>query len=126
MASRILIIDDEESMHEILSAVLKSMGHEVASALDALQGTARAQQLWPELIILDFEMPGGGGDAVFQRLRANERLSSVPVLFLSSLPLGSQVLKVPVSRNVRFMKKPVDLPELQRLVTELLAPPKHA
>ncbi|MBI4346158.1 MAG: response regulator [Elusimicrobia bacterium] len=126
MGNRILIIDDDQSMHDIVGAVLKSMGHEVESALDGAQGTMKAQQLWPDLIVLDFEMPGGGGEVVFERLRANERLSSVPVLFLSSLPLMKQVTRVEVSRNVRFLNKPVDLAELRRLVTELLAPPKHA
>ncbi len=123
---KILVIDDDQQIHEILAALLKSFGHEVESALDGMQGTMKAAQLWPDLIVLDFEMPGGGGDVVFDRLRSNHRLSTVPVLFLSSMPLSVQVMKVPVSRNVRYLKKPVDPAELKRAVADLLAPPKHA
>ncbi|MBI5200444.1 MAG: response regulator [Elusimicrobia bacterium] len=123
--AKILLIDDDQQIHDILTALLTSFGHSVESALDGLQGTQKAAQLWPDLIVLDFEMPGGGGDVVFDRLRANQPLQTVPVLFLSSMPLSVQVMKVPVSRNVRYLKKPIDPAELQQSVKDLLAPPKH-
>lgn len=119
---RVLIVDDEPWVHDVVGAHLKSRGYEVASAMDGAEAIASVYAAMPALLILDFNMPGMQGGEVFEKLRSKALLADLPVIFLSSLPYGDQVQSVPISRNVRFARKPVDAPALLALVAELVGP----
>lgn len=116
----ILLIDDDPAVHDVLSVPLKAKGHAVASALQGPDGLAKIKARLPDLLILDFEMPGMGGEEVFAKLRGLGLTADIPIVFLSSLPLNRQVGRVDVSRNVRFLRKPVPLPDLFAAIKELL------
>lgn len=120
MGKTVLIIDDDLSVHDILSAHLTTHGYTVRDAFDGLQGTMQAQKEHPDIIILDFEMPGGGGPMIFERLRQNAFTGSIPVVFLSSLRITTQQEQVPPTRNARFLQKPIDIPALTAMMQELL------
>lgn len=116
----ILVIDDDPAVHDILEIQLKHAGYAVAHAPNGAEGIAQARSLRPDLILLDFEMPGETGDEVFTRLRAHEAMGEIPVVFLSSLKLATQVGRVPISRNVRFLKKPIEVKDLLTTLREFL------
>ena len=116
----ILLIDDDPAVHGVLTVALRAAGHAVSSAMTGADGLARIKARLPELLVLDFEMPGMGGEDVFAKLRALGLTADIPIVFLSSLPLNRQVGRVDVSRNVRFLRKPVSLPDLSRAIKELL------
>lgn len=116
----ILLIDDDPFIHEVLTPHLRGAGHAVTSALNGPDGFARAKEKRPDLIILDFEMPEMGGEAVFERLRSHGAAADIPVLFLSSLPLSRQVGRVDMARGVRFLRKPVTAADLFGALKDLL------
>ncbi|TBR25919.1 response regulator [bacterium] len=116
----ILLIDDDPAVHEVLSAALKAAGHAVSSALTGPDGLAKIKARLPELLLLDFEMPGMMGEEVFAKLRGLGLTADIPIVFLSSLPLNRQVGRVDISRNVRFLRKPVAFADLARAIKELL------
>ena len=120
MAS-ILLVDDDPFIHDVLPPHLTGAGHSVTSVLQSPEAFAKARAQRPDLVILDMEMPGMGGEDVFKQLREHGAAADIPVLFLSSLPLNRQVGRVDLARNVRFLRKPVTAADLLGAVKELLA-----
>ncbi|MGB9886082.1 MAG: response regulator transcription factor [Moorellales bacterium] len=81
---RILVVDDEPHIVELIRYNLEREGFEVTTAADGPGCLARVQQRPPDLIILDVMLPGMDGFAVFRRLRSLPEAAAVPVIFLSA------------------------------------------
>lgn len=79
--ARLLIVDDDPHIREVVEYALTSAGHTVTACADGEAGLRAAAQSAPELVVLDIVMPGLDGIEVCRRLRAT---STVPILFLSS------------------------------------------
>jgi two-component system alkaline phosphatase synthesis response regulator PhoP len=77
----ILVIDDEESIRNIVEAYLKGEGHTVYTAVDGTQGLAQFKRYQPDLVVLDVMLPGMDGFEVLVQIR---RLSEVYVLMLTA------------------------------------------
>ncbi|ATQ30817.1 alkaline phosphatase [Rhodococcus ruber Chol-4] len=80
--ARILIVDDEPNIAELLSVSLKFQGFEVETASNGAEGLDRARAFRPDAVILDVMMPGMDGFGMLRRLRADG--SDAPVLFLTA------------------------------------------
>ncbi len=89
MAYRILIIEDEPAIREVLRAYLEKEDYEVVEAADGLEGLERFRERKPHLVILDLMMPGVGGFDVLSQLRI---WSEAPVLILSAK--GDEIDKI--------------------------------
>lgn len=81
---RILIIEDERALTDVLSYNLQREGYDVAVAHDGTEGLRKAQMQLPDLIILDLMLPGRDGLDVCRELRTGERTRSVPILMLTA------------------------------------------
>ncbi len=79
---RLLVVDDEPNILELLSASLRFAGFEVAAAADGQQALALASTFGPDLVVLDVMMPGLDGFEVARRLRTD--VARTPVLFLTA------------------------------------------
>ncbi len=79
--TRILIIDDESSIHNVLSAYLKAEGYEFKSAYDGPEGLEIARSFKPDIIVLDVMLPGMDGIELLAKLR---RESNVYVIMLTA------------------------------------------
>ena len=107
---RLLVVDDERDVAIGVSALLSARGYEVEMAHTGEQVLERlARDPLPDLVLLDYELPGLDGEAVLARMRAEERLASVPVLMAtaSAIDLGrlqrvSGYLQKPYAREVLF------------------------
>ncbi len=80
--ARILLVDDEENILELLSVSLRFQGFEVATARTGAEGLDRARTFRPDALILDVMMPGMDGMGLLKRLRADG--CDAPVLFLTA------------------------------------------
>src|SRR5436305_13784043 len=80
--ARLLVVDDEPNIRELLSASLRYAGFEVATAADGNEALRVADGFKPDLLLLDVMMPGLDGFEVVRRLRREGR--PVPVLFLTA------------------------------------------
>ena len=83
--SRILVIDDDPAITELVSINLEMAGYDTVQAEDGIKGQALALQVQPNLIMLDLMLPKVDGLTVCQRLRRDERTSNIPVLMLTAL-----------------------------------------
>ena len=79
--SRILVIEDDQSISELVKINLELLGHQVITAPDGIKGLAMAQQNTPDLIVLDVMLPGMDGVEVLTRLR---RESDVYIILLTA------------------------------------------
>jgi DNA-binding response OmpR family regulator len=120
--AKILIIDDDCSIVELLSDILTREGHEVESAGEAVTGMQKTRSLKPDLIILDYHMPGMTGAHLFESLRRNQATHLTPILFMSGETSGAELLKeIADPEGASFLAKPVYLEDFRRTVRELLA-----
>jgi len=83
MAKKILIVDDEESIREVVSAVLEPEGYEITLAIDGADCLKKLTKIKPDLILLDMMMPGMSGRETCEKIRANPKTKNLKVAFLT-------------------------------------------
>jgi CheY-like chemotaxis protein len=118
--SRILIVDDSETVLSYLKAILESEGHEVATATDGTDGLAKVQQSLPDLIITDSIMPGLDGFGFLRALRNDPATEAVPVIMLTSGAPDDPEHIVREPRPDAFVKKSADFGPLLAEVRDAL------
>lgn len=124
--ARLLIVDDDDDLVQILTLSLRSIGHEIASANDPATGLQTARQFKPDMILLDYHMPGATGAHLFEAFRRNTATAKTPILFMSGEATPAQVLSEVCDPSLaRFIPKPVRLEVLQKTIDEMLAGPGH-
>jgi len=81
---KVLIIEDERGLTDVLTYNLEREGYEVLVAHDGQEGLRKAQTLLPDLILLDIMLPVVGGLDVCRRLRSSEVTQHIPIIFLTA------------------------------------------
>lgn len=120
--ARILIIDDDADLVQILSIALQNAGYETSSAGDPKTGLETCRQVKPDMILLDYHMPGNTGAHLFETLRRNSATAKTPILFMSAIATGDQILSEVVDTTVsRFLPKPVHMAQLLHTIAEMLS-----
>ncbi len=84
MAKKILIIEDEEILLDLLKKKLSDLGYEVYTAKDGEAGLEAVKEIVPDLILLDIIMPKMGGFEVMERLQEDESLKTIPIIVISN------------------------------------------
>lgn len=84
MAARILVVEDEPAIQTLMAVNLRRAGHEVSTALDAEAAQRQINEALPDLILLDWMLPGISGLELARRLRADARTRSVPIIMLTA------------------------------------------
>ena len=92
-AKRILIVEDEPHIQELISVNLTRAGHAVRCAPDAEQAREMLVRWMPDLMLLDILLPDTEGYLLLERLKGDERWRDVPVLMLSSCPTAASTKK---------------------------------
>src|SRR5262249_35864784 len=82
--SKILIVEDEASLAEVLTYNLQREGYEVVVAREGREGLRKGQMLQPDLVILDLMLPGMNGLDICRELRASSHTAQVPILMLTA------------------------------------------
>lgn len=84
MREKILIVEDEELVAEILEKKLKEAGYDVEVARDGEEGLNKMRKRKPDLVLLDIVMPKKGGFEVMEEMRKDENLKDVDVMVISN------------------------------------------
>lgn len=121
MSQRILIVDDEAHILQVLSLKLQNAGYEVKTAVDGEEGFEVACEFQPDLVITDFQMPYLTGLDLCKALRGDERTTNVPVLMLTArgYALDEKDLKIGNIKDV--LSKPFSPRSVVEQVREILA-----
>lgn len=116
MAGSILIVDDDESIRELLRLHLSAAGYEVNVAADAISAGYMVLRSPPDLIISDVNMPHMDGFEFVAALKADKSLPDIPVIFLTSLEEGDHRGKT--LGAVGYITKPVRADYLLSMVAK--------
>jgi two-component system phosphate regulon response regulator PhoB len=84
MAATILVVEDEPAIQTLIAINLKRAGHEVVGALDAESAQRHINESLPDLILLDWMLPGMSGLELARRLRGDARTRNVPIIMLTA------------------------------------------
>ena len=118
--NKILVIDDDVAINELIKVNLELNGYNVLQAHDGTTGFAIAKQELPDLIILDVMMPEVDGYTVAQRIRQNPTTEETPILMLTALSqLNDKVKGFNIGVD-DYLVKPFEMEELQVRVKALL------
>ena len=109
--AKILVVDDEPPIRELLKKYLSARGYRVRVASDGQQALALVDQKSPDLIVLDVHMPGMNGIEVLKKLRAKNYAGAV--IFLTSSQDETLLRKGLELGSLDILGKPVDLERLE-------------
>lgn len=118
--SKILVVDDDEAINELIKINLELLGYEVITAFDGVQGFALAKQETPDLVILDVMMPEVDGYTVAKRIRENDSTKNIPILMLTALNMLENKVKGFDIGVDDYLVKPFEMEELKVRVRALL------
>ena len=117
--SRILIVDDECDLVELVRLRLAGLGCEFIVANDGVHALSQARQFKPDLILLDILLPDLDGLSVCEILRRQPATLETPIIFISAL--SGDVTKRTVAMHAEdFFTKPLDFARLKHRIGELL------
>jgi adenylate cyclase len=109
----VLVIDDEQTVRDLMRRFLAREGFDVVTTGDGEEGLALARQLHPALITLDVMMPGMDGWSVLQALKADPALASIPVVMLTILDEQNRGYALGAAD---YLTKPVERDRLRALL----------
>ncbi len=116
MAAKILVVDDDESLRELLRMHLASAGYEVSTAPDGISAGYQVLKNPPDLIVSDVGMPHMDGFEFVAALKSDRTLPMIPVIFLTSMEDGDGRGKE--LGAVGYLTKPVRADRLLELVAK--------
>ena len=121
---KILIVDDDPVVREVLSARLTSQRFQIVEAGNGSSGIALAKRERPDLILLDILMPLQDGMQVHAALKQDSATKEIPIIFLTALSGGLGPLKdLNPKRSYRIFGKPYQPEELLRAIQQMLGEP---
>ena len=115
---RVLVVDDEAMLADLLAQALRHEGWETATAKDGLDALAKASNFHPDIVILDVQMPRMDGLETLERLRARD--PELPVLFLTARDAVADRVRGLRAGADDYVSKPFDLDEVAARVEALL------
>jgi CheY-like chemotaxis protein len=118
MAARILVVDDDRSLRDLLGMHLRSAGYEVELAEDAIEAGYKVLERAPDLIVCDVNMPYMDGFEFVGALKGDTTLPYIPVIFLTSREDGD--LRGNELGAVAYLVKPVRVDSLLQVVAQHL------
>ncbi len=117
--NKILIIDDEKEMTDMLSEFLSQRGYAVATAVDGEDGLAKFDTEKPNVVLCDIKMPRKDGFQFLKEVRASRKW--VPIIIISALGDPDSVLKGYNFQADFYISKPIDLNETLRSIEIMLS-----
>ena len=121
-SNRILIIDQDATFIQTVSSYFSSIGIEVVSSGDGIEGYRMAKEVTPGIVILDTELPNLDGFQVCRLLKGDDRYQHIPVVFVSSNDSQDFVVKSERALCDLFLRKPIVADQLTQEIISLLAP----
>jgi two-component system alkaline phosphatase synthesis response regulator PhoP len=109
---KVLVVDDEDDILDLLQYNLEQEGFEVVLARDGMEALSIAEEEQPDLIILDIMMPRMDGIEVCRRLRQDAQLRTIPILMLTALSGEEEHVEgLDVGADI-YLSKPISIPVL--------------
>lgn len=115
----ILIVDDDSRVLRLLKSYLAGR-YELATAINGKVAMRFLETKETDLVLLDYEMPTENGPAVLEKIRANEKLKDLPVVFLTGVTEKNKIREVLALKPQGYLLKPVDMDKLSSTIKGIL------
>jgi len=118
---RILCIEDEPEMIELIKVILEKKGFEVRGAVGGKEGLEKAKSEKPDLILLDLMMPEIDGWEVYRQLKSDEELKDIPVIVVTARAQSiDKILGLHIAKVDDYITKPFGPNELVESINRVL------
>jgi len=118
--ARLLVAEDEKDIRELVSFTLRFAGYQVWAAADGVEAVELAEEVLPDLILMDVRMPRMTGYEACEKMKQMDSLKDIPIVFLSAKGQESEIQKGLDAGAVAYILKPFAPAELTSRVKELL------
>ena len=118
MADKVLVVDDEREIRDLVANFLSTEGYEVIVAANGEEAIELAKRENPQLILLDMEMPGVDGIETCKRLKAEEKTQHIPVIMVTAF--GDRDIEAYLEGAADVVNNPFDIVELGFHVQSML------
>ena len=118
MADKILVVDDEETIRDLLSTFLTADGYEVITAADGAEALELAKTESPQVILMDVKMPGLDGIEACKRLKSEEKTKFIPVIMITGYQ--DRAVEAYLEGADDFVNKPFDKVEISFRIKSML------
>jgi DNA-binding response OmpR family regulator len=121
-AKRILCIEDDREITDLIRLILARKGYQVLSAAGGVEGMKLLRRELPDLVLLDLMMPDMDGWEVYQRMRADSSLEHIPVIVVTARGQNiDKILGLHIARVDDYVVKPFSPDQLLRSIERVLA-----
>jgi len=110
--SKILVVDDEKNIRLVVGKSLEKAGFDVYYAVDGVQAVEKANDINPDLVLLDLRLPKMNGFLVLEALKSDTSTEDIPVMILSALSEEDDVQRVISLGAEDFLVKPISQSDL--------------
>lgn len=114
VATKVLLVDDDPDLQEILQICLRQWGFEVASATNGDEGARLAESYHPDIVLSDVMMPGSSGIALLKSLQAED--SSRPVILMTGYSTPVMAIEAIKDGARDLLPKPLDYSRLKSIL----------
>ena len=118
--STVLVVEDEEAIAELIAINLRHAGHEVLMAADAPQAQALVDRALPDVVLLDWMLPGSSGVQLSRRWRADPRTRELPIIMLTARSGEADKVAGLDAGADDYLTKPFSVQELQARIRAVL------
>jgi CheY-like chemotaxis protein len=114
----VLVVDDDQDARSIYATYLQSKGCEVFTAPDGRRAIQKAQDLWPDIILMDLAMPRLDGWEAIRQLRESSWTRAIPIIAISAVPMSEE--SALQAGSDAYLEKPCDLGALWLQICALM------
>jgi DNA-binding response OmpR family regulator len=120
MSKKILIVEDEDLIAQVLAIRLEGLGYQVFTAADGEEGFDAVKKEKPDLVLLDLGLPRINGNRLCEMIKADEDLKSVRVIILTGKNLVGDMEKAFSAGADLYVNKPYEWPRLLGHIQQLI------
>lgn len=119
-ARTIMVVEDYDDTRMFLKIGLEELGYSVLEATNGQEAVDIASREHPDLILMDLDLPILDGIAATQQIRQQTEMERVPIVAVTAYPMSYTHVKAFSKGCDEYMAKPIDMEELERLVSRYL------
>lgn len=120
MRKTVLVVEDQEDNRKIVRDLLSSNGIDVIEAINGIEGVTLAQTRFPDLILMDIQLPGIDGYEATRQIKANPNLKDIPIIVVTSYALSGDDQKAFEAGCDAYVAKPYSPRKLLTKIQEFL------
>jgi CheY-like chemotaxis protein len=121
----VMLVDDDEVYREMLGIMLEEVGLRLVQSNTGEAGLAEMRKRRPDIVLLDYEMPGLGGEGTLRQMKADPELQNIPVIMLTGVGTREVMMATKQAGAANFIVKPSNRPTILAKITSLLLKTNH-